>query len=122
MIAVRKNADKWATDNEPEAVTAILRIQGGVAALSAGKAPAVLEFYSTLDQDPNTKHDAATIINARIALSSVDRDWSVAVIGKNLTNEKTSIWNQDVPFTDSNSYFALPNRPRSIAVQARYRF
>lgn len=80
------------------------------------------EFYSALDLDPNTKHDAATILNARIALSSVDRDWSVAVIGKNLTNERTSIWNQDVPFSNSNSYFALPNRPRSIAVQARYRF
>jgi iron complex outermembrane receptor protein len=80
------------------------------------------EFYSALDLDPETKHDDATIINARIALTSVDRDWSVALIGKNLTNEKTTIWNQDVPFSNSNSYFALPNRPRSIAVQARYRF
>jgi iron complex outermembrane receptor protein len=80
------------------------------------------EFYSALDLDPNTKHDAATIVNARIALTSVDRNWSVAVIGKNLSNEKTTIWNQDVPFTNSNSYFALPTRPRSIAVQARYRF
>jgi len=80
------------------------------------------EFYSALDLDPNTRHDDATIINARIALTSVERDWSVAVIGKNLTNEKTTIWNQDVPFTNSNSYFALPSRPRSIAVQARYRF
>jgi iron complex outermembrane recepter protein len=80
------------------------------------------EFYSALDLDPETKHDDATIINARIALASADRDWSVALIGKNLTDEKTSIWNQDVPFTNSNSYFALPNRPRSIALQARYRF
>jgi len=80
------------------------------------------EFYSALDLDPNTKHDDATIVNARIALTSVDRDWSVALIGKNLTDEKTSIWNQDVPFSNSNSYFALPNRPRSIAIQARYRF
>jgi iron complex outermembrane receptor protein len=80
------------------------------------------EFFSALDLDPNTKHDDATIINARIALTSVDRDWSVALIGKNLTDEKTTIWNQDVPFTNSNSYFALPSRPRTIAIQARYRF
>jgi outer membrane receptor protein involved in Fe transport len=80
------------------------------------------EFYSALDLDPNTKHDDATIINARIALTSVDRDWSLALIGKNLTDEDTTIWNQDVPLTNSNSYFALPTRPRSIAVQARYRF
>jgi iron complex outermembrane recepter protein len=80
------------------------------------------EFYSALDLDPNTKHDSATLINARLALTNVDRSWSVAVIGKNLTDEKTYIWNNDVPVTNSNSYFGLPGRPRSIAVQARYRF
>ena len=80
------------------------------------------EFYSALDLDPNTKHDDATIVNARIALTTIEGDWSLAVIGKNLTDEETTIWNQDVPLTDSNSYFALPTRPRSIAVQARYSF
>jgi outer membrane receptor protein involved in Fe transport len=30
------------------------------------------EFYSALDLDPNTKHDDATKINARVALASVD--------------------------------------------------
>lgn len=80
------------------------------------------EFYSALDLDPNTRHDAATIINARIALSGIDKGWSVALIGKNLTDEKTYVWNNDVPLTNSNSYYALPQRPRSIAVQARYRF
>ena len=80
------------------------------------------EFYSALDLDPNTRHDDLTTINARIALTNVDRTWSVAVIGKNLTDEKSNIWHNDVPVTNSNSYFGLPDRPRSIAVQARYRF
>ena len=79
-------------------------------------------FYSALDLDPNTKNDGTTIFNARIALASVDRSWTVALIGKNLTDEKSNIWNNDVPITNSNSYFGLPNRPRSIAMQARYRF
>lgn len=80
------------------------------------------EYYSALDLDPNTKHDSATKVNARIALNSTDRIWSIALIGKNLTDEKTRIWNNDVPVTNSNSYFGLPDRPRSVAVQARYRF
>ena len=79
-------------------------------------------FYSALDLDPNTKHGSTTIFNARIALASVDRSWSVALIGKNLTDKKSNIWNNDVPISDSNSYFGLPNRPRSIAIQARYNF
>ena len=68
------------------------------------------------------RHDATTIFNARIALANVDRTWTVALIGKNLTDEKSNIWNNDVPTTNSNSYYGLPSRPRSIAVQARYRF
>ncbi len=80
------------------------------------------EFYSALDLDPNTKHDDVTIINARIALATVNNTWEVALLGKNLTDETTHYWKNDVPLTGSNSYFALPERPRSIALQARYRF
>jgi len=60
--------------------------------------------------------------NARIALASINDTWTVALIGKNLTDEKTYFWKNDVPVTASNSYFGLPERPRSIALQARYRF
>lgn len=80
------------------------------------------EYYSALDLDPNTKHDDFTKVNARIALGSMDGNWSVALIGKNLTDETTQVWRNDVALTDSNSYFAVPERPRSIAIQARYRF
>jgi len=80
------------------------------------------EFYSALDLDPSTVHDDATKVNARIALASLDDSWSVAIIGKNLTDEDTQMWKNDVPTTDSNSYFGIPERPRSIAIQARYRF
>ena len=79
-------------------------------------------FYSALDLDPNTQHDSATLVNARVALTGDDNRWSLALIGKNLTDETTYIWNNDVPITNSNSYYGLPNRPSSLAVQARYRF
>lgn len=80
------------------------------------------EFYSAQDQDPNTLHDDATKVNARIVLASLEDTWSIGIIGKNLTDEATDVWRNDVPTTDSNSYFGVPERPRSIAIQARYRF
>lgn len=80
------------------------------------------EFYSALDLDPNTRHDSATKLNARIALAHASDTWSVALIGKNLTDEDTDVWRNDVPTNASNSYFGVPERPRSIAIQARYRF
>ncbi len=79
-------------------------------------------FYSALDLDPNTEHDSATKVNLRIALASIDDTWSLALVGKNLTDEKTMVWRNDVALTNSNSYFGVPERGRSIAVQARYRF
>lgn len=80
------------------------------------------EFYSALDLDPNTQHDDATIINARIALTNTDDSWMVALVAKNLTDETTYAWKSDVPITNSNSYYGVPERPRSIALQARYSF
>jgi outer membrane receptor protein involved in Fe transport len=79
-------------------------------------------FNSALDLDPNTYHDGYTKVNLRIGLATVDDTWSVALIGKNLTDKETRVWNNDVPVTNSNSYFGIPERPRSIAIQGRYRF
>jgi outer membrane receptor protein involved in Fe transport len=79
-------------------------------------------FYSALDLDPNTLHDGYTLFNARIALTPIEGTWSLALIGKNLTNEKTYSWRNDVALTNSNSYFAMAERPRSIALQVRYHF
>ena len=79
-------------------------------------------FYSALDLDANTEHDSATLLNLRIALASVNDSWSVAVIGKNLTDEETMVWRNDVALTNSGSYFGVPERGRSLAIQARYRF
>jgi iron complex outermembrane recepter protein len=80
------------------------------------------EYYSALDLDPNTLHDSFTRWSARIALSGNNDTWSVALIGKNLSDETTHVWRNDVPVSASNSYFAVPERPRSVAIQARYRF
>tara|TARA_R110002049_G_scaffold22455_16_gene80528 strand:+ start:7748 stop:10153 length:2406 start_codon:yes stop_codon:yes gene_type:complete len=80
------------------------------------------DYYSALDLDPNTQHDSYTRWNARIALSGNDDQWSVALLGKNLSDETTHVWKNDVPVASSSSYFAIPERPRSVAVQVRYRF
>ncbi len=49
LIAVRKHSGKRAAGGQAAAITAILRVQGGMAALSGGTARAVLEIYSAHD-------------------------------------------------------------------------
>ncbi len=80
------------------------------------------EFYSALDLDPNTRHDSATKVNLRLALSDVGEQWSVALIAKNITDKETTNFNNDVPFTATGTYFGIKDRPRTIAIQGRYNF
>jgi len=80
------------------------------------------EFYSALDLDPNTKHDAVTKVNLRLALVSTDNAWSVALIGKNLTDKTTSVWNNDVALNAAGAYYGVMERPRTVAIQAKHNF
>lgn len=80
------------------------------------------KFFSALDLDPNTEHDATTFVNARLALSSITGTWTVALVGKNLTDQTSYVWRNDVALTNSNSYFGVPERPRSFAIQGIWRF
>ena len=43
-------------------------------------------YAATLDEE--TRQDATTVVNARIALAEVDSVWEVALIGRNLTDEE----------------------------------
>ena len=77
-------------------------------------------YYTALDLDPHSKQDSFTKINARIQLAA-DAGWSVALVGKNLTDEKTTTWVNDVPFF-RGAFFGSIDPGRSIGVQARYAF
>ncbi|MFV0277229.1 MAG: TonB-dependent receptor, partial [Parahaliea sp.] len=83
-------------------------------------------FYTAQDLDPITRQGAFTKFDVRIALASLDERWSIALIGKNITDERTSSWINDFTLNGfpgrQNSYQALLDPPRTIGVQAMYRF
>ena len=89
------------------------------------------EYYLSSDLDNNLLADATTVINARVALLTTNESWQVALIGKNLTDEETVSTGEDVPFSASTTfyptavdggYYNYVNRPRSVAVEVKYRF
>ena len=86
------------------------------------------DYIYTPNLDPRTEQDAYTLVNARIALSSAEGDWEVALIGRNLTDETVINFGGNTPLAGTltggagNSYYAFVNRPRNIALQAKYRF
>lgn len=83
---------------------------------------------STLDA--SVKQDASTKVNARIAVGT--QQWTVALVGKNLTDEDTYSFITETALSGDlstsflgdrySSYTGYQNAPRTIAVQATYRF
>lgn len=83
------------------------------------------EYDTAADGDEVLVQDGFTKINARIELANIDGVWSVALLGRNLTDETTSTWGNDIPlggFGFAGSYFQMIDAPRSYVVQARYSF
>ena len=74
------------------------------------------------DLEPELAQDSFIKLGARISLVDQEKGWSLAVIGKNLTNEKTSQWGNDLPpsyllGTTGNNFFRYIDPPRSFTIQ-----
>lgn len=86
------------------------------------------EFLIAPTIDPGVSQDAYTKVNLRLALSSVEGDWEVALMGKNLTDEEVTNYAAELPTAASltggaaSGYFAFMDRPRTVELQGRYRF
>jgi outer membrane receptor protein involved in Fe transport len=65
-------------------------------------------------------------VNARLALADLNSGWEVALVGKNLTDEDVISYSNDTPLANSSfgsiNHYAFVERPRSVAVQASYRW
>ena len=81
------------------------------------------EQYVNVTLDDDIIQDSVTRVNARLALET--ESWSLALIGKNLTDEDISSFSTDTPLSNvlgTPSYTTYMERPRTIAIQAMYRF
>jgi len=95
-----------------------------------------MELLSTLDiqhvdghnvhpnLDPQYEIDAYTTVNARIALDA--ETWTIALTGKNLTNEDIITYAGNAPLSGStfgaSTYYAFLKPQRSWGIEAIYRF
>ena len=76
------------------------------------------------DLDPFLAQDSFLKLDARVSLFSDDGSWDVALIGKNLTDEKTTQWGNDVPLGNllGNNYFQRIDPPRTVTIQVLRNF
>lgn len=78
-------------------------------------------YFITQDLDPNLEQSSFGKLNFRIALKALQKGWEVALIGKNLMNEKTASFGNDVPILNG-AFFKFADRPRTIAIQGMFRY
>jgi Outer membrane receptor proteins, mostly Fe transport len=74
--------------------------------------------------DPRGEIDAYTMLDARLGLEG--ESWEVAILGKNLLNEEIISYSANVPlsekFFETNTYYSFLRRPRTLALEATFKF
>lgn len=79
------------------------------------------EHFTSGELDPRGIQEAEQKINARIALGAENDDWSIALVGKNLTDE-TTIGIGSPSALDTGGYRATVEPAKSVYLEGRYRF
>ena len=74
--------------------------------------------------DPNGMIDAYTMVGARIGIDA--ENWSLGVIGKNLTDEQVISYSANAPLSGSNfgtnTFYSFVRKPQTIALEGVLRF
>ncbi len=85
-------------------------------------------YIASANLDPRTHQDGYVKLGARLALGQIDNRWEVALIGRNLTNQRILQTASSMPLATTitrnagNAYNGIVDRPRTIAVQLTGRF
>tara|TARA_R110001599_G_scaffold51319_8_gene144220 strand:- start:1284 stop:3836 length:2553 start_codon:yes stop_codon:yes gene_type:complete len=84
------------------------------------------DYHPSPNLDDRIKQDAYQTFSGRLALSSIDGEWEVALLGKNLSDELVILYGVDAPtaktITGATTHHGLVNNPRTLALQASYRW
>ena len=80
------------------------------------------DYYTNSDLNPFTQQDAYTKLNARIALLSINNDWQLSLLAKNLTDEITVNYSTDMALAGPGFYAVWVEPGRSISLQLGYQF
>ncbi|MBM4355777.1 MAG: TonB-dependent receptor [Deltaproteobacteria bacterium] len=84
------------------------------------------EYNPSQNLDPRVEQEMYAIVNLRLALAGSDDRWEVALLGRNLFDEKVVSYANDTPLAFSQfgapTWYGFLERSRNVALQASYRF
>jgi len=77
---------------------------------------------TTAYYDPQSIQEAYSKVDATIELGSSNDKWSIALLGRNLTDEVVFASSFDTPIAGAPGQNAYLDTPREIALKLNYRF
>ena len=81
------------------------------------------EFYTDASLEPAGLQDSYAKLSARVGVEASDGKWSLAVVGRNLTDEKVLSSSQSfLASLFQTTYLGYLEPPRTIMIQGNYRF
>lgn len=79
------------------------------------------DIYVSQNLDPQSLQGSYSTVDLRLGIASSNGDWELAVLGKNISDEKVVGFQSSVPGLSSSSFvYLLP--PRTVALQLRLFF
>ena len=83
-------------------------------------------YHPTQNLDPLAEQEGHEVYNLRLSLTSLDDNWEVALIGRNIFDEAIISYAGDVPLSSSQfgtvTKYGFVQRTKSWALQAKYSF
>lgn len=79
-------------------------------------------YWMQETQNPNSWQKAFTRLDASVRFGDIDDAWTLALIGRNLTNRWIGVASTDKPLGAVGEVSASTARPREVLLQASYRF
>jgi iron complex outermembrane receptor protein len=83
-------------------------------------------YNPTPNLDPSMEQDGYVKVNGRLGFAHIDRGWDIALVAKNLTDERTIGYASDTPLANSNlgtvGHYAFADRSRSVGIQISKRW
>ena len=84
------------------------------------------DYDASATFDPALVQDSYSLFNARVAMGAENGNWEVALLFKNITDEKILSFGGDTPLSGSSfgakSNYAFFGTGRTMSLQAQMRF
>jgi outer membrane receptor protein involved in Fe transport len=74
------------------------------------------------DNEPQTRQSAYALVDYRAELAPVNGQWSVSLVGRNLTDEQYNVFTSVIPLAPGGAFANVRTKGREVALEWHWEF